>query len=91
MVGKKSTAVVSTVSYYNSMTSIAVVLHLNIPTAEHENFMIHLTVQAHTMHKGEKKITKKRHSGAELMFLFLTGVRSTAVLCVQQITEMRII
>lgn len=45
MVGKKSTAVVNAVSYYNFMTSIVVVLHMNIPIAEHENFMIHLTTK----------------------------------------------
>jgi len=43
LVGKKSTAVASAVSYYSFMTSIGVALHMNIPTAEHESFMIHLT------------------------------------------------
>lgn len=45
MAGKKSTAAVNAVSYYNFMTSIVVVLHMNIPTAEHENFMMHLTTK----------------------------------------------
>lgn len=45
MVGKKSTAVISAMSYYIFMTSIVVILHMNIPTAEHEKFMIHLTTK----------------------------------------------
>lgn len=89
MAGKKSTAAVSTVSYQNFMTSIAVVLHMNIPSAEHENFMIHLTTQhwRNTLCIREKK----REPGAEVMFLLLTRVRTTALLCLQQVTEMRLI
>lgn len=45
MVGKKSTAVISAMPYYNFMTSIVVIFHMNIPTAEHEKFMIHLTTK----------------------------------------------
>lgn len=63
MVGKKSTAVISAMSYYNFMTSIVVILHMNIPTAEHEKFMIHLTTkhQRNTLCiQGEKKKEKNK-------------------------------
>lgn len=90
MVGKKSTAVVSTVPYYNFLTSIGVILHKNIPTAERENFMIRLTTKRwrNTLCKEEKK---PRYFGTKVMFLFLTGVGITVFLFLQQVTEMRII
>lgn len=57
MVGEKSTAAVSAVPCYNFLTSTGVILHKNIPTAEHENFMIRLTTKRwrNTLCKGEKK------------------------------------
>lgn len=89
MVGKKSTAVISAMSYYIFMTSIVVILHMNIPTAEHEKFMIHLTTKhwRNTLCIREKKKKKGFWSNV----LVSQQSKNHNPLCLQQVTEMRII